>query len=140
MNKHDEQADAAKDELLVSKAKSLFDDSVDSIDAATQSRLNRARQKALAKSRRSGLGIPMQWLPAAGLATAVALAVVMWNGAGDSAIDAEMLQPIATAQVGDFEILMNDDSLDMLQDLEFYSWVEIDEASDIESDVDANVG
>lgn len=42
--------EARKDEHLERRAKTLFDDSVDSLDAASLSRLNRARQEALAKA------------------------------------------------------------------------------------------
>ena len=37
---------------------------------------------------------------------------------------------------GDFELLMAEDAFDMLQDLEFYSWVDIDAALDSEPGAD----
>ena len=39
----------------------------------------------------------------------------------------------------DFELLLNDDSFDMLQDLEFYSFIDVDAEMMIE-DADADVG
>lgn len=116
------------DELFSKQAKRLFDESVQDIDAQTQSRLNRGRQKALAEARpKPAMSVLTGWVPAGGIAAAAVLAVVMWGGNGP-----DDLAPPSTAT--DFEILLNEDSLEMLEELEFYSWIEL------ESDVSANVG
>ncbi len=111
---------------LSRKAKQLFDDSVDGLDAATLSRLNRGRQAALASagtSRRL-----MRWAPAGGLAAAAIVAVVIVQSPG--VVDTP---PGSTA--ADFEILLSEDSLDMLEELEFYDWLDSAEAGS-----DADVG
>ena len=104
---------------LAVQAKALFDDSVEQLDAATLSRLNQGRHKALQEVRATGpAGQWARWVPAGGLAVAAVVAVVVWQGA-----PVEHVAPEAGA-VTDFEILLSEDSLDMLEDLEFYSWMD----------------
>jgi hypothetical protein len=117
------------DERFAKQAKRLFDESVQGIDGPTQSKLNRGRQKALAELRpKSALSIPTAWIPAAGIAAAAVVAVVMWSG---NRPPNDFASP---SSASDFEILLNEDSLEMLEELEFYSWMELD------TDDDANVG
>jgi len=108
-----------QDEKLTRQAKELFDNSVEQLDAATLSRLNRDRHAALAELERSKpVGQWVRWVPATGVAAAAVVAVVMWQGA-----TVEGPLP-STGPVTDFEILISEDSLEMLEDLEFYSWIE----------------
>lgn len=107
------------------QAKALFDDSVDALDARTLSRLNRGRQAALAELGPGRTSLRWgRWLPASGLAAAALVTVMLVRGpAGlDPATD-----PVTAT---DFELLMNEPSLEMLEDLEFYSWLE---AQDLET-------
>jgi len=105
---------------LVSQAKALFDDSVERLDAATLSRLNQGRQQALQEIRETGPGGQWaRWVPAGGVAAAAVVAVVMWQGT-----PVENSAP-AAGTATDFEIMMGEDSLEMLEDLEFYSWVDM---------------
>lgn len=99
------------------QAKEAFDDSVDALDAATLSRLNRGRQAALAQSGRPGFaGLSgSRWMPAIGLAAAVLLVVVTLRGPAD--VD------VIAAPASDLEILLSEESIEMLEDLEFYSWL-----------------
>ena len=105
------------DEKFAQEAKSLFDESVDRLDAATLSTLNRSRQRALAEIHAR----PAQWtrwVPAAGMATA-ALVVAMVILPGPAEIQA------VPAEVTDMEILLGEDSIEMLEDLEFYEWIDM---------------
>lgn len=99
------------------RARAAFDDSVERIDAATRSRLTQARHAALAEldRRRPWAGA---WRPAAALAGAAALAVVLWMRPGTPE------QPVfAGSDVEDLELLTTGDDLDMLaEDVEFYVW------------------
>ena len=105
---------------LTAQAKALFDDSVERIDAATLSRLNQGRQKALQEIREPGpAGEWARWVPAGGLAAAAVVAVVVWQG-----VPVEHSAP-AAGTATDFEIMLSEDSLDMLEDLEFYSWIDM---------------
>ena len=105
---------------LVAQAKTLFDDSVGRLDAATLSRLNRGRRQALEEIREPGSGGEWaRWVPAGGLAAAAVVAVVLWQG-----MPVEHSTP-AAGTATDFEIMLGEDSLDMLEDLEFYSWMDM---------------
>lgn len=128
-----ERDDIAVDDGFATKAKALFDESVDGLDGETRSRLNRGRQKALAEAATGGFRW-MQWAPAGGLAAAAVVAVVIFTGNPQFA---ELAVPeVAT----DMEILLTEDSLEMIEDLEFYSWIDFDaEGSDNEGPAN-NVG
>ena len=60
----------------------------------------------------------------AGVAAAAVVAVVLWTG--NQSLD-EITPPSSAT---DFEILLTEDSLEMLEDLEFYSWIELEEGAD----------
>ena len=117
-------------EPIADQARALFDDSVDSLDAATLSRLNQSRQRALAELEGKGsINDWLRWLPATGIAATVLLAVMVMRE--PEVVD--VLDGPVTAF--DFEMLLEEDSLDMLEELEFYLWLE---ASDLEAN--GNVG
>ena len=106
-------------EQLADQAKQLFDDSVERLDARTLSRLNQGRHAALAElDSRHGASRWASWLPAAGVAAAAVAVVVVMRGPADMA---GMDQPVTAT---DFEMLLDEQSLEMLEDLEFYSWLE----------------
>jgi hypothetical protein len=116
-------------DLFAAQAKTLFDESVQDLDAATRSRLTQSRHNALAEAAsRKGFGRWNQWVPVSGVAAATIFAVVLWRG--DSLVN----EPDLPAAVSDFEILLDQDELELLQDLEFYSWMDID------GNTDGNVG
>lgn len=132
MNGQNEQNSSPQDEPLVKRAAELFDDSVQGLDAHTRSRLNQGRQQALeaAASRPVAWNV---WLPAGAAAAVATVMIVMWNGIEQpAAFDAPTM-------ASDFEFLMDEelelDDLEMLEDLEFYSWIDLDEEmSDPEQD------
>lgn len=137
MNERKESSAMSEEEEFAKQAKALFDESVDAIDASTQSRLNRGRQAALEELERStGTGIRLgQWAPAAGVAAAAAVVGVMvWTG--DQPVD----PVVAPAEVSDFELILAEDSFEMLEDLEFYAWIDMDTGVDETDDADGNVG
>lgn len=113
------------DEKFAQQAKKLFDHSVDGLDASTLSRLNRGRQAALAKlvmgNRRWS-----HWMlaTATGVAAVVFVAVMVMRG--PMAVDGIEIAVAAT----DMEILLGEESIDMLENLEFYSWLDIGERAD----------
>ena len=105
------------DEAFNKQAKASFDETVEQLDAATLSKLNRARHAALAEMQQPTRQWS-RWMPATGVAAAVLVAVmVMQNPAGFD-------EPLPAA-VADMEILLGEDSLEMLEDLEFYSWLDV---------------
>ena len=129
MNERNEKTAEVEDQAFASKAKEVFDESVQGLDAKAQSRLNRARHEALAHA---GTGVRhsqwLRWAPATGVAAAAVVAVVLVTGRPPI----DELTPPAT--VSDFEILLDQESFEMLEELEFYSWI------DLEVEGNGNVG
>ena len=121
------------DDALAEKARQLFDESVQNLDGETRSRLNRGRQAALAEIG-SGNRRWAQWAPAGGVAVAAAAALVVWTGS--SQIEVMDAPEVAS----DMEILLTEDSLEMLEDLEFYSWIELDDETIDPGEPTNNVG
>ena len=104
------------DRQFAEKAKQLFDESVEEIDAATLSRLNRGRHEALAELDRSrSLGQWLRWAPAAGVAAAAVMAVMIMQAPAPDSIET----PPSTAT--DFEILLDESDIEMFEDLEFFA-------------------
>ena len=112
-----------EDKVFEKSAKAMFDDSVERLDAATLSKLNQGRQAALAEmASASPSGQWSRWMPATGMAAAALVAVVVFRGPAT-------VDPLdgANSTVTDFEILMSDDALDMIEELEFYTWIDVAE-------------
>ena len=115
-----ERKDDTAESAFAEQAKKLFDESVLGIDGETRSKLNRGRQVALAELD-NARPVWVQWAPVTGVAAAAVVAVVMWSG--NPVTDGVEAPAVAT----DMEILLTEDSLDMLEELEFYSWIDLDE-------------
>ena len=103
--------------------------SSEDLDAATRSRLNRARQRALDEMPRSrGSRIPGgRWLPAGALAATAFLAIVLWQGNLPRPGAVEFPREIASVDDSadsvslEMELLLNQSDLEMFEDLEFYA-------------------
>ena len=121
--------DSRKSEDFEKRAKALFDGSVEQLDGATLSRLNQGRHKALAELERPGVVHWGRWAPAVGVAAAAAVAVVMMNG---TVVDVPAEGPVTAS---DFEMLLEADSLEMLEDLEFFSVLDV-----VDTETNGNVG
>lgn len=117
------------DEAFIATAREHFDESVSAMDAATQSRLTQGRHRALAEIKTgSGAARWSYWAPVAGAAAATVFAVVLWRG------DPPVNDLVPPSTASDMEILLDQDDFEMLENLEFYSWI------DVENETDANVG
>jgi len=106
------------DERWLERAKALLDDSADNLDAATLSRLNHARQAALATRRKR----PSRWAWSAALAGAAAAVFAMAIGLHQRV--APSGAPAASLQPADIDVLSSDDDLDLAENLDFYAWLE----------------
>jgi hypothetical protein len=119
---------ASDNEDFTAQAKGAFDDSVERLDAAALSRLNQGRHAALEQlASGSSKAAWMRWAPAGGVAAAALITMIVMRGPEMESMPVEV--------VSDFEILLEDESLQMLEDLEFYSWLD-----DVELDASGNVG
>lgn len=108
------------DRRLEEAARQMLRQGAEDIDAATASRLNRARQAALAGlgDRRSAwLG---GWQPALGAAAVAGLALALWLGREPAPLPAKVDAALA------LEVLLADENLEMIEDLEFYDWLQAD--------------
>jgi hypothetical protein len=111
----------------VGDARALLDESAQALDAASLSRLNRARQSALAqRGRRKRM---TRWLPALGLACSCALllAVAVWVPQRVSPVDAAPGAHSTAAYSGETDAISGDDGIEFYQNLEFYAWLDAQE-------------
>jgi len=102
-----------------SRARQVFDASVESLDGRTRSRLTQARHAALAETARRRSHAPRRGLvPLAAASVAVIAALLLWRPAPDA--------PKAPAPVDvEFEIALAGDDLDLVsEELGFYALVE----------------
>jgi hypothetical protein len=105
------------------RAAQLLRDSATSLDGQTRSQLNRARQAALdelpaaPRPGSSGYG----WAIAGVAAVAVLTAVLLSNR--PTVRSPVPLAEVPTAAV-DLDLLMAEEELEMLEDLEFFAWLE----------------
>lgn len=115
--------DRSAEENLLEGSKALFDSGVDNIDAATRTRLRAARERALEElAPRARFGGPRLWIPAVAAAALVALVTLPLmerDGTGTEA-------GFETMAAVDLEILLGEDELEMLAELEFYEWLELE--------------
>jgi len=131
MNRIDRPMTAA-DDAFVEQAGSMLRDGAETLDASTRSRLNRTRQKALLELRersRMQRWIAAQWVPAFGAAFIALLAAGLWFGVGMQTGSENMLQqatvaPVDPGDLADLNILLADENLEMIEDLEFYLWMD----------------
>ena len=126
------QPDKEADDRFALQAKRRFDESVDRIDGATQSKLTSARHAALAEIRPERAAL-FRWAPATGVVAAAVVAAVLWMGGLPE-------QDPSAPEVADIEILLTEDSLEMLEDLEFYSWIDLEDGSQASPEPENNVG
>ena len=104
-----------------SKARAVFDGSVENLDAEIRSRLNRARQAALAAGEPERAPTWRSWAPAGAIAAAV-VAAVLWRMPGVN--DASQVQVNGEAPIEIVELAAEGDDFELLtEDPEFYTWV-----------------
>ena len=109
------------DEQFLQKVREQLNDSEQSLDAATLSRLNQARQKALAQRHRFNWTL---WLPAAAMATVVAALI-----GGNLVLQKPDIENNAQQfAFEDIELLASDADIDLLLDMDMLE-VMVDDAS-----------
>ena len=103
---------------LERKARALFENSVEQLDARTRSKLTQARNRALDEVKRSAPQRRWIWAPAGGVALAVVVAVVLSSGGLRSSPET------GTLALEDIDIVADSENFEMLEDVEFYMWLE----------------
>ena len=119
---------------LERKSEALFRDSVANTDGATRSRLNQARQRAMAELEHPSKHWQRRWLPVSAAAAAVVLLTVMLVRLPDNGSRLESAMASAT----DLEILLDADDLELIEDLDFYAW--LDEQPELRDGTDEENG
>jgi hypothetical protein len=127
-----DQPMSAADEAFVKQAGRMLRDGAQALDASTRSRLNRTRQKALLELRersRMRLWIADQWVPAFGAAMVALLVAGLWFGVGlqtgrETNSRQTTVAPTDPGELLDLDMLLADESLEMIEELEFYLWMD----------------
>jgi anti-sigma-K factor RskA len=106
------------------RARELLAESLTRIDSRTRSRLNQARHAALAElaqPRRSPVWRSVGLAPAAGVAAAILLAVVLWAARPGELLP---LSEGASSAVEDLDLVADSETFDLIQheDGGFYEW------------------
>ena len=104
---------SGKTDNLIENIQTSLNNSVDSLDAETQSRITQARYRALEQQTKQK---SEWWIPATVFASTCLLILMISMDAG------EVLPEPAPLQ--DIEIISNIDDLEFLEELEFYEWLE----------------
>lgn len=113
---------------LERSAQELLQASADGLDGHIRSRLTQARSAAVEEARKTRHRFDWRlWIPAGALAGAAALAVLMWSGSPQA--------PQAPALAGhnsldDLDIMVTNESFELLEELEFYEWVAAADSDD----------
>jgi hypothetical protein len=109
-------------EQLERRANALLERSVAEIDATDRARLREARREALAELDRPVSAAQRNLGFAAAAVAAVVLLVTLQSpqSPAPAAVDAQF----GTMVAADLELLLGDEELDMLAELEFYSWLD----------------
>ncbi|MGI9293240.1 MAG: hypothetical protein ACR2PS_04590 [Pseudomonadales bacterium] len=110
----------SEDHALLNKVSATLDSDEQELDPETLRALSSIRHEAVALAEKRGR-FASSWIPLTGtaLAAGFALVMVMWPTPVD---------PVEGWQFEDMEILVSNNDIEMLEDLEFYMWLEeIDE-------------
>jgi len=103
------------------RAQELLEESTERLDGRVRSRLTQARSAAVEEARRARGHLAWRtWIPVGAVAGAAALAVLLWSGAPRSP-EAPVLA--VHSSLDDLDILVTNESFELLEDLEFYEWV-----------------
>jgi hypothetical protein len=106
------------DSGMASSVTDALDQSIEHLDAATLSRLNQARHKALAVKQRHGSRLP--WLSAGALAAiAISLLASRLLLTSPDTLNSDM--PIAS--IDDAEFIAVSEDIELLENLDFVSWM-----------------
>jgi type VI protein secretion system component VasF len=107
------------DNELLNKTRKALDNSIDSLDGTTLSRLNQARQKSLDSKQRTP-SLLFGWLPASGFAALTIAIFTGWLWMGQTA---ETNINNLTSSFEDIEILSSNTEFELLEDMDFVSWL-----------------
>jgi len=116
MSAHDDELEAFE-----RRTRELLEQSTEQLDGRIRSRLTQARSAAVEEARKSRMGLAWRmWVPAGALAGAAALAVFLWSGTPHAPGTPTLA---VHGSLDDLDIMVTNESFELLEDLEFYQWV-----------------
>jgi hypothetical protein len=123
VNRTDEQAARTP---IEERARAVFDESVQNLDGRTRSELTQARHSALAELETAkGSGAWKIWGPLSGVTAAALVLAVMF---GPIWTTTQAPQDSGAMPLEDFDIVADSENLELLEDLDFYAWLDSAEA------------
>ena len=113
------ESEKGKDVEFEARSQALFEESVQRLDGRTRSRLTQARHAAL-EELRTQRKHPLRraWMPVGSVTVAAVLAVWITMGRLDPAPEDGASLPL-----DDFDVVAAAPDLELLQDVEFYTWI-----------------
>ena len=120
------------DEEFMQQAGELLRERANNLDAATRSKLNQARQRALDELDRKQRRPKSIWLPVGAMAAMALLAAglsldLLKLGSNGQPVSVPAAQ--TEAQVPDLELMFAEESLEMMEEMDFYLWLEEDQST-----------
>lgn len=119
-----QQTEESIDARLEQRTKALLDESVDRLDARTRSKLTQARHAALAELQQSRGTLAWRRLAPAAALVAIAVVMIVAIPVGERSAPGS-----AALLLEDFELMADAENLELMQDVEFYAW--LDSAPDL---------
>jgi hypothetical protein len=113
------------------RSQAVLDESVARLDGRTRSRLNQARQQALAEAEALATSPWKKWftvgtlMPAGAVAAAAIVALTLWSGPRGVDVTDSMARGDATTTFEDLDLLADNDAFDEegpFAEYEFYEW------------------
>jgi hypothetical protein len=112
------------DEVLINQIKQQLEDSCESLDYATQLKLKQARDKALSQKPTDSRQVrTWKWVGMPSLAAAAAVAVITFSN-----LQPHNPESPESLIFQDMELLAVEEDLELIQELEFYQWLETNDA------------
>jgi len=111
----------SSDQQLMQRSRQALDRTIEEMDAATLSRLNRIRHEALSQANNT---THRGWLMAGALATACVLVIATGLALRGPTTTPEPIEVAVESPLDDLDLLSSNEDLEMLADLEFYAWLE----------------
>lgn len=128
------EQDSQREQDIAARARALFTDSVSGLDGATRSRLARARAEAIEAAesgKRTGLVLSSRPVPLAIGALAVLALALIWQ------TERVPVRLEEASVITDLDMLLDGESLDLIEDLDFYAWL-LEQPELLESDAQSD--
>ncbi len=114
---------SGEQEELEKRSAELLREGAQNLSGHVRSRLNQARHAAVEEARHSRASWRL-WAPAGGLAAAVVLAFVIGSRPSQQESPVAAAPSAEQSAMDDLDLLAGNESFELLEDLEFYAWLD----------------